>query len=313
MIAPSELLHQNADWTGAEPLLSVLIPFHGDNPLPLLQALETEAEALAGDVEVVLLDDGSRDASLADRVLAQVERMRLPTRFVRLLQNVGRAKGRNRLFAAARGRFLLFLDSDMRPDRPDFLRTWVREARSGDAAVAFGGFAVEPAAGDTKYEVHRAHAAKSDCLTAAERSRQPEKHIFTSNLLVRRDVFESEAFASDFTGWGWEDTEWGLRVSRRYPIRHIDNTATHLGLDTTEALIAKYDQSVQNFARISSRHPDLIGAYAVHRAARMMKRLPGRPLLRALARNAALSTALPTAWRAFALRLYRAALYAEVV
>ena len=59
----------------------------------------------------------------------------------------------------------------------------------------------------------------------------PEKYVFTSNLLIRRDVFDAEPFDAGFVGWGWEDVEWGMRVSRRHPIAHIDNPATHLGLD----------------------------------------------------------------------------------
>ena len=44
--------------------------------------------------------------------------MAMPARFVRLAANEGRAGGRNRLAAEARGRHLLFLDADMLPDAP---------------------------------------------------------------------------------------------------------------------------------------------------------------------------------------------------
>ena len=65
-----------------------------------------------------MLDDGSGDAALAARVAEAVRALAMPARFVRLAANEGRADGRNRLAAEARGRHLLFLDADMLPDAP---------------------------------------------------------------------------------------------------------------------------------------------------------------------------------------------------
>ena len=103
-------------------------------------------------------------------------------------------------------------------------------------------------------------------LLSAERARAPEKYVYTSNLLVRRDVFEAEAFDGAFTGWGWEDVEWAMRVSRRWPVLHIDNPATHMGLDTVEQLAGKYEQSAGNFARVVARHPDVVSTYPSYRS-----------------------------------------------
>jgi hypothetical protein len=156
-------------------------------------------------------------------------------------------------------------------------------------------------------------AGHSDCLDAAERRKHPEKYVFTSNLLVRRDVFEAEGFDSGFTGWGWEDVEWAMRVAARYPVEHIDNTATHMGLDTAANLARKYEQSVANFARVVSKHFDVVSSYPSYRVARLLKRVPLTGALRGVLKTAALTPALPAKARAFSLRLYRAALYAQVV
>jgi hypothetical protein len=156
-------------------------------------------------------------------------------------------------------------------------------------------------------------ALNSDCLSADLRRLAPEKYVFTSNLLVRRDVFEAVAFDEGFTGWGWEDVEWAMRVARQWPIQHLDNTASHLGLDTAAALTRKYEQSAANFGRVVAEHPQVVASYGSYRVARMIRRLPGRSLVRGLARTLALSGGLPTGLQGFGLRLYRAALYAEVV
>ncbi|WP_420477563.1 glycosyltransferase family 2 protein [Brevundimonas sp. FT23028] len=313
MTALKARLTDNAAWTTASPAVSVLIPFLRDDPSDLLRLLDQEAATVDGAVEIVVLDDGTADAELTARLVRQVKAMALPVRLITLPANEGRAIGRNRLASTARGGSLLFLDSDMRPDHSRFLADWAKLVATEDPAVAFGGFSLLQAPTDARYQVHRSMAARSECVPCAERARQPEKYVYTSNLLVRRDVFDSEAFDPGFTGWGWEDVEWAMRVSRRFRVVHLDNPATHMGLDTVEALARKYEQSAPNFARMVERHPGIVAAYPSYRAAKLLKTIPGLPLLRGLVRRMAGTDALPVATRAFCLRLYRATLYADAV
>ncbi|ADL01774.1 glycosyltransferase family 2 protein [Brevundimonas subvibrioides] len=311
--SPGSVLTDNARRQAARPAVSVLIPFLRDDPTELLGLLDEEAGALDGAVEIVLLDDGTGDAELTARLQAVVHAMSLPVRLISLTVNEGRSQGRNRLAASARGGSLLFLDSDMRPDHRRFLWTWADLVAREDPAVAFGGFSLLQAPTDARFSVHRAMATRSDCVPYGERARTPEKYVYTSNLLVRRDVFEAEAFDPAFTGWGWEDVEWAMRVSRRFTVVHVDNPATHMGLDTVEALAGKYEQSAGNFARVVARHPDIVGTYPSFKAARLLKRVPALSRVRPWIKQAAVAGWMPTGARAFSLRLYRAALYAEAV
>lgn len=306
-------VNDNTAWKAATPSISVLIPFLRDDPSDLLRALDQEAVSVDGAVELIVLDDGTADADLTARLVAQVKAMALPIRLITLPANEGRSIGRNRLASAARGDSLLFLDSDMRPDHGRFLRDWTDLVARDAPAVAFGGFSLLQAPTDAKFSVHRAMAAKSECVPCAERAKQPEKYVYTSNLLVRRDVFEAETFDPGFTGWGWEDVEWAMRVSRRFRVVHLDNAATHMGLDTVDALARKYEQSAPNFARMAERHPEIVAAYPSYKAAKLLKRLPGLPLLQRTLKGAAGNSLLPVAARAFSLRLYRAALYADAI
>lgn len=314
MTAPVHARHHDSPaWAAARPALSVLIPFLRDDPSDLMRRLDDEAGRTAEAVEVIVLDDGTGDPAMTARLTALIDGMALPARLITLDRNQGRSEGRNRLAQAARGDAFLFLDSDMKPDQADFLTTWAALARDARPAVAFGGFSLLQAPADARFAVHRHMAARSDCIPAARRAEQPEKYVFTSNLLVRRDVFDAETFDSGFSGWGWEDVEWAMRVSRRFEVVHLDNAATHMGLDTVEALAAKYEQSAPNFARVVARHPDFVSAYPSYRVARALKAVPGLKALRPLIKTAARVPVLPTGLRAFALRLYRAALYAEAL
>ena len=306
-------IHDNAAWAGAAPRISVLTPFLRDDPEMLMTMLDREAEALGGAVELILLDDGTGDAALTTRLRAAADGLKLPARLITLSANEGRAKGRNRLTTAARGDAYLFLDSDMRPDTPRFLQTWRDLVAETAPAAAFGGFSLDQAPAEARFAVHRALSSASECMPAATRALTPEKYVYTSNLLVRCDVFAAESFDPGFTGWGWEDVEWAMRVSRRFPVFHIDNPATHMGLDTVQDLARKFDQGAANFARVVALHPDIVQTYPSYRAARALKRLPLLSLARRAMRRAASFPFLPVKARAFALRLYRAAVYADAI
>jgi glycosyltransferase involved in cell wall biosynthesis len=313
MTVVTETLTDNAAWAAldqkdAAPRLSVLIPTYRDDPSALLKALDEPG----ADAEIVLLDDGGGDAALTRRMAARIEKLKLPARLIALSSNEGRAKGRNRLARHARGRHLLFLDSDMLPDPIGFLARWAAVA-ADDTPVAFGGFTLDQTPRRPEHELHRAMALKSDCTPAPERAKEPEKHVFTSNLLVRRDVFETIGFDEGFAGWGWEDVEWAMRVAQRHPILHIDNSATHLGLDTAATLAATYEQSAGNFARVVAAHRDVVSAYPSYKVATKLKALPLRHAWRPMLKSFALNEAAPTPLRALALRLYRAALYSDAV
>ncbi len=303
----------NLRWNAAMPVLSVLIPFHGHDPAPLLQRLDDEAAALHGRVEVVLLDDGNPSPEFSDAAAEAIAASALPALLLTLRPNEGRSKGRNRLAAAARGPWFLFLDSDMAPDSPDFLARWLALIEAEAPACAVGGFSLEQARPGPAHRLHAALQARAECAPVAVRKTNPAKYVYTSNLLVRRDVFEAEAFDEGFTGWGWEDVEWGMRVARRFGVTHVDNPASHLGLDTATQLAGKYAQSAANFARVLARHPDVVKGYPSYRVARALSQLPGHRLMGSAFRMLALSEAAPLNVRVAAMKLHRAALYAEVL
>ena len=303
----------NSAWAKAKPRLSVLVPFLNDDPRPLLAALDREAKGLGRQVEVVLLDDGTGDDEMAHQVIAAVHAARTPARSIRLLANEGRSKGRNRLARHARADYLLFLDSDMAPDAADFLQCYLDLIDSRSPAVVFGGFSLLQAPYHPDHALHRKLALRSDCAGAKVRGRQPEKYVFTSNLLIRRDVFVAEPFNESFSGWGWEDVEWGVRVSRQHQILHIDNPATHLGLDGARTLAMKYEQSGANFALILKAHPDIVRRYPTYKVARMMRFAPLRSVWRSALKAVALAEPAPLPLRAFSMRLYRVAACLEAM
>jgi hypothetical protein len=205
------------------------------------------------------------------------------------------------------------VDADMLPDGPNDLCTYIDLIHQRHPAVVFGGYSIRQAPNSPEYALHRRLALHSDCSPAAIRRLFPEKYVFTSNLLVRRDVFEEESFDESFRGWGWEDIEWSMRVGQRYPLTHIDNSCTHLGLNTARMLAAKFEQSAANFARMVQRHREQVAKYRSYRAACLLKKLPLRHIWKPVLKTMALMESVPLGARAMAMRLYRAVLYVDAV
>jgi len=125
---------------GLKPRLSILTPFYKESPAQLLEALGRDRAMQGGDIEIILIDDGSKQSSLTETVIACLEAQPFPASLITLSENEGRAAGRNHLMRAAQSNYFLFLDSDMLPDSPNFIQTWLDTIDRDRPDVVFGGF-----------------------------------------------------------------------------------------------------------------------------------------------------------------------------
>lgn len=293
-----------------EARISICVPTWKDGA----DALFASLIRLPGAEKCTLLvyDDGSADSDLTRQLTRQIRRFPGPARLISAPTNSGRSQARNRLKALAESRWILFLDADMQPDDDAFLTRYL-EAISGltDPALLVGGVSLRHAVPTAETRLHAAQADASECLPADARARAPGRYVFTANLLVHRDILETVAFDPDFRGWGWEDVDWGLRVADRFEILHIDNPATHLGLDSDQALIAKYAGSAGNFHRLIAAHRTAMTGTRLYRLTRRLQRLPGRQLIRRWSCEVAQVRWLPIRLRLVALKLFRAAVYGD--
>lgn len=291
------------------PRLSVLTPFYRHDPSRLMRRL---GKAPAG-VEFILLDDGSASAGLVANVIAAAEAVCASTRIIVWGANRGRAAARNRLISEARGEYVLFLDADMIPDSPHFLSTWLGVLSTQRPLVAFGGLSLTHAQADADTALHRDVFANSDCAPARVRARRHAQATASANLAVQRAFLAAHPFDLNFTGWGFEDTDWALSAARHTHILHIDNPASHAGLDDEATLMRKSAEAGRNFARLARKHPKTVRRFAAYRLARALRRAPARNTLRRLSAWLASSDAVltPMPVRRAAFKLYRASHFAE--
>lgn len=125
--------------TPDQPALSFVIPLYysAETIRPLVQ--EIEALVLAGGHEIVLVNDGSRDATAA--VCRELVReARVPITFVNHARNFGEHNAVLTGYRHARGRHVVNLDDDGQNPPTEAVRLW-EKARAEELDVVYGHYA----------------------------------------------------------------------------------------------------------------------------------------------------------------------------
>jgi glycosyltransferase involved in cell wall biosynthesis len=259
-------------------LLSVLIPVYNWDISDLIARLVAELkERMIKNVEIIIIDDSSSNNTIKtanQNKISEYRKQAFPIRYQELSNNLGRAAVRNLLVEHSQGAYLLFLDSDVVPDNSDFLSKYID--CYDDYDVICGGISYRSKILDgRKYRFYLYFSSKTDVKPSLLRNLNPWKHVLTSNILVRREVFENCPFDKCFTGYGYEDVEWGIRLSKNgYRIFHVENTVSHLGLVSKRDLLVRMAGSIENYVMLARKHPDFFQAVPIAHHLSKLKRLP---------------------------------------
>ena len=226
--------------------ISVLIPTYNHVCVALVKGLAQQLEAVGGDYEIIVADDGSTDAA----TVAENQAINtLPhCRYIVREENVGRAAIRHFLVREAQQPYVLFIDSDMTLISDDFIRRYLDSDCDTviDGGVAIGG---DPDAlkGNLRYCYEKAEEARH---TAPERQKSPYQHLHTANLLVRRDLMIEHPFDERFRHYGYEDVLLGKSFrEQRIPIAHIDNPLGFCTFETNADFVAKTEEGLRTLGQ----------------------------------------------------------------
>jgi len=117
------------------PLISVIIPIHNCGKY-LIECLDSVVSQTLKDIEIIIVDDASTDASgqTADRYAESDARFRV----IHLTESVGAGPARNMAMDEARGEFIAFMDGDDFYPSNDVLETLYAKAIEKNANVCGG-------------------------------------------------------------------------------------------------------------------------------------------------------------------------------
>ncbi|GAB3848327.1 hypothetical protein GCM10028822_11040 [Hymenobacter terrigena] len=227
--------------------LSVLIPVYNRAVGELINSLLAQITDWPGPVEILLLDDfSSEEFRGLNRPLAHLPGVH----YRELPRNVGRAAIRNQLAASAQHEWLLLLDNDsLLPDN-QFLARYA--ALLGTAAVFIGGTCYEAAPpADPALFLRWHYGEVREARPAAVRQAAPYGQLTINNALIRADIFRQFPLDERLTGYGHEDTKFGVELAAaRVAILHIDNPVRHDGLEPAALFLQKSEQAVRNLAQV---------------------------------------------------------------
>lgn len=173
-------------------MISVIVPvYNGEKYLP--ECLDSLLAQTYGDIEVIVVDDGSIDAS--SKIINRYARGDSRVRYL-YKENGGQSSARNFGLDAAKGEYITFVDADDKLD-PRFCETML--AALGDADIAICGFTHKPA-GFTHVDAE----VYSPAYFIEKTLYQTRFHNSACATLYRRSLFEKERFCE---GLYYEDLD----------------------------------------------------------------------------------------------------------
>ncbi|MBR5335926.1 MAG: glycosyltransferase [Bacteroidaceae bacterium] len=265
-------------------MLSILIPTKDYCCRTLVEELCRQANECGIDYEIIVGEDGSSPENMAlNAPVAQLPYCRIVVR----QPNVGRSRIRNILAQEARGKNIMFIDSDAAAEQNDILQLYTQALE--EHRVVCGGLyhSKKPQDGNCSLR-HRYELAADRQRSAKEREKVPYDRFSTFCFAIRRELFLNIGFDESIRNYGYEDTLFGYELRRRgVAIKHIDAPLLHIGLESNSVYLSKVEESLRTllqlrdkiepttllrcYARIESMH--LTGAVAL--AWRML-----RPVIR---------------------------------
>jgi len=221
-----------------KPYFSIIIPYH--NSLNTISSLldSIASSKKAPPLEVIIVDDASmkplQKISFARRPL-----LKLNLRIVRLLTNKGPGAARNRGAAVAKGKFLVFFDSDV-VLFPDALHNLWQIYQDDPDIVAVTGVWVKHQ--KTKKFFPNFKALRDWSYWINERDKSGYYYLFSTRCAsIKREVFERlKGFDEKYTAPLVEDIEFTYRVARRYAIIFAPNVRVHHEFEDFWPIAKKY-------------------------------------------------------------------------
>jgi glycosyltransferase involved in cell wall biosynthesis len=202
----------------SQPLVSVVIPAYNASNF-IAEAVESALSQTYAPVEVIIVDDGSTDDTVAvvDRRHADDARVRLFRQ-----ENAGPSAARNRGIREARGEFIQLLDSDevLLPIKIE--QSYRLFCEQPEIAAVYGHGLLVEADGVTPIVIEQPLLPSGDVFCAWFNGRMAGgNYSVTGSFMIRRSVL-LEVGGFDETMSYAEDVDLWLKIAARYPFAALE-------------------------------------------------------------------------------------------
>ncbi len=252
-----------------QPLLSIIIPTFNRKEIlrRTLHSIEHQKNISLDTVEVIVVDDGSTDGT--GEMVAGLSKWSFSFHYL-IQKNQGQGNARNNGLSEAHGQLVLFIGDDILLT-PYFLAEHIKvhQKYPADNITSLGYTTWHPELRVTSFMYFLEHGgpqfnysklAKRTVIDEELQLRRADYWFFyTSNICLKRSLIGEDRFESLYTGYGWEDIDFGYHLTKEKGMEVLYN-AQAIGLhyhEITQDSFQKRMISVgQNALLFHQRYPE---------------------------------------------------------
>ena len=225
-------------------MISILIPTYKQECYPLVEELHRQATALDVIFEILVADDASPEPHrIANRQINSLDHCR----FIELKENLGSSRIRNYLGREAQYPLLVFLDADTIPCDSSFLQRYLNGSMSDTVVCGGLRYRVEMPAPD--HTLRYKYGINVEQKISEKGETSSSVPFLSSNFSISKALFKQYHFDETFTGYGHEDTLFGILLQNNgITYRYINNPVFHKVGDTNRSFLLKTERGIENLA-----------------------------------------------------------------
>jgi glycosyltransferase involved in cell wall biosynthesis len=239
-------------------MISVIIPTYNRAEV-LRRTLNLLSTQTFSDFEVIVVDDGSTDTT--PRLLKEFAGKVKFTLKALAQKNSGQGVARNQGIEKAEGEILLIIGDDMLPAN-NLLEQHAKfhEIHAADNFACLGLVEWSPEIRITRFMRWLTKSGvqfKFDDLQ--KNSKTDFWRFYTSNISLKRKLLGDDRFNTDFSGWGFEDAELGLRLQKKGMelLFNPEAVVQHFHEISADSLADRQFQAGENAVQFQKLHPDI--------------------------------------------------------
>jgi len=275
--------------------ISILLPSYNNDCTLLVEQLRRQCESIGDNLtwEIIVADDGStnKETIAANRAINSMTHCLLIERGF----NSGRAAIRNFLAKEAKGEHLLFIDSDMKAEKENFIEEYLkniepekpRQVICGGVNICKGINGVTPQDDGSPMRNNLRYIYELTAMpqhTADKRKGNEYGDFHTANFLAPKEVMLTHPFDENFKEYGYEDVLFGKHLKEDgIRIQHIDNPVSFSDFESNGSFVSKTETSLRT---LHNHRRQLKGYARIDSAAEKITNFGMKPLLRLLYRIA---------------------------
>lgn len=223
-------------------MLSILIPIHNYNVLPLVEELHQQCTKCLIDFEILCQDDASNSPLNVHNEKVNL----LPhCHFKSLEKNVAHRENRNQLAKQAKYPYLLFIDGDSIIVSGNYISNYIQDLKDFD--IVYGGRIHSENCPSDNQKLRWKYGKHIEDKLAEDRKKSIYQSLLFNNTIIRKDLFEKVKFDENLKKYGHDDTQLAYQMSLlQVKVNHIDNQILHGDIDKNKKYLKKTEESLEN-------------------------------------------------------------------